>query len=152
MKNSLAPILEAVFMKHGDIAAECIFKKASVRAFFLGIVCEVVMQLQTNDDRTIISKMEEMETDVSEVEAANIHVSWLRSHLEARKTSSLMMETKAKMSSLKKAAKMEVREIRTEFMAAKERLKKAKRIVKVLDLVHKKLKTNIHEGHTPSLL
>ncbi|CAH1420130.1 unnamed protein product [Lactuca virosa] len=152
VKNSLAPILEAIFMKHGDIAAECIFKKASVRAFFLGLVCEVVMQLQTNDDRTIISKMEEMETDVSEVEAANIHVSWLRSHLEARKTSSLMMETKANMIMLKKAAKMEVREIRTEFMAAKERLKKAKRFVKVLGLVHKKLKTNIHQGHTPSLL
>ncbi|CAI9267386.1 unnamed protein product [Lactuca saligna] len=139
-------------MKHGDIAAECIFKTASVRAFFLGLVCEVVMQLQTNDDMAIISKMEEMETDVSEVEAANIHVSWLRSHLEARKTSSLMMETEAKTIMLKKAAKMEVREMRTEFMAAKQRLKKAKRFVKVLGLVHKKLKTNIHQGHTPTLL
>ncbi|KAI3507773.1 hypothetical protein L1887_22767 [Cichorium endivia] len=109
VKNIIAPILEAIFVKHGDIAAECQFKTVSLRAGFLEVVCEVVIQLQTNDDTTIISKMEEIESKVSDAETANINVSWLRSHLEDMKMSSLIMETKVKMSMLKKVAEMKVR-------------------------------------------
>ncbi|KAI3512722.1 hypothetical protein L1887_20041 [Cichorium endivia] len=107
VKNSFAPILEAIFMRHGDIAAECTFETASLRPSFLEVVCEVVMQLQTSDDSTIISKIEEIERKVSEAEAAKIHVSWLRSQLEARKNPSLTMEMKAKTRMVKKASKMD---------------------------------------------
>lgn len=152
VKNSYEPILEAIFMKHGDIADECVFKTTSVRASFLEVICEVVTQLETNDDKNIISKMEEIERKVLEAEKANIRVLWLRSHLEALKKTSLLMETKAKTSMAKKAAKMDLREICAEFMAAKERCKEAKRCVKVLDLVEKKLKNSILESKTEKYL
>ncbi|KAD6118768.1 hypothetical protein E3N88_10039 [Mikania micrantha] len=42
VKESNAPILEAIFKKHGDIAAECVFKTNSVRSSILEVVCEVV--------------------------------------------------------------------------------------------------------------
>ncbi|KAI3737520.1 hypothetical protein L2E82_27524 [Cichorium intybus] len=152
VKNSIAPILEAIFMKYGDIAAGCQFKTGSLKAGFLELVCEVVMQLQTNDDATIISKMGEIESKVSDAETANINVSWLRSHLEDRKMSSLIMETKLKTSMLKKAAEMKVRKRGAELMAAQQRFEKAERCLKVLELVERKLDNNIHHGHTPCLL
>ncbi|CAH1420129.1 unnamed protein product [Lactuca virosa] len=145
VKSNIAPILESIFMKHGDIAAECLFKTASVRESFLQVICEVVTQLQTNDEKTIISKMEEIERQVSEAEAANIHVSWLRSYLEAFCKRRESMEIKAKTGMLKKAAEMEVRERRAELMAAQKRFEKC---MKVLDLVEKNLNHNILDSKT----
>lgn len=132
-------------MKHGDIAAECLFKTASVRESFLEVICEIVTQLQNNDEKTIISKMEEIERQVSEAEAANIHVSWLRSYLEAFRRRNESMEIKAKTWMLKKAAEMEVRERRAELMAAQQRFEKC---MKVLDLVEKNLNHNILDSKT----
>nr|GEY37876.1 phospholipase-like protein [Tanacetum cinerariifolium] len=79
VKESVAPILESIFKKHGDIAANCSFKTESIRASFLELVCDVVKQIQTTE---LIATMEEIECKVSEAEAANINVSWLRSHLD----------------------------------------------------------------------
>ncbi|KAK9066044.1 hypothetical protein SSX86_015446 [Deinandra increscens subsp. villosa] len=47
---------------------------------FLDSVCEVVAQIQSND---YIEKMEQIETRVSDAEAAAIDVTWLRAHLKA---------------------------------------------------------------------
>ncbi|GKB26109.1 phospholipase-like protein, partial [Tanacetum coccineum] len=49
VKNSIAPILKAIFIKHGDIAAECVCKTASVRSSLLKVVCKVVRRIQTSD-------------------------------------------------------------------------------------------------------
>ncbi|KAI7753669.1 hypothetical protein M8C21_015811, partial [Ambrosia artemisiifolia] len=102
VKQSVAPILESIFNKHGDIAADCIYKPASMRSSFLEIICEVVSQIQTNDD---IDKMERLEQQVLVAEAANINVSWLQVHLdairkrkEASRKRSLLMEMKANTS------------------------------------------------------
>ncbi|KAJ0794930.1 putative phospholipase [Helianthus annuus] len=46
VKQSVAPILEPIFKKHGDIAADCLFKPASMRSSFLEIVCEAVSRIQ----------------------------------------------------------------------------------------------------------
>ncbi|GJT96792.1 phospholipase-like protein [Tanacetum coccineum] len=82
VKQSVAAILKAIFKKYGDIASECVFKTVSMRESILEMVCEVFKQIQTNDITTIISKMGEIECNVSDAEAANINVSWLRFDLK----------------------------------------------------------------------
>ncbi|KAI7728387.1 hypothetical protein M8C21_009464 [Ambrosia artemisiifolia] len=81
VKQSVAPVLEAIINKHGDIAAKCVFKADSIKASLLELVCDIVRQLEPETDG-VIDKMEEIENQVSSVEKANINVSWLRAHLE----------------------------------------------------------------------
>ncbi|GKG18707.1 hypothetical protein Tco_0373005, partial [Tanacetum coccineum] len=57
VKNVFAPILEAIFKKHGDIAAR---------------------KIQTNDVTNIIFGIDEIKSQVYTAEAANFNVSWLR--------------------------------------------------------------------------
>lgn len=150
VKQSVAPILEAIFKKHGDIVANCVFKSASVRSSFLEEVCEVVRRIQTRD---IIEKMEEIECQVSDIEVASIDVSWLRAHLkafhkmqEATKKSSLLMEMKASTILVKRAAEKDLRESCLKLLSAKEQFEKADRCVRVLQLVEKNLNKNILES------
>ncbi|XP_022018534.1 sister chromatid cohesion protein PDS5 homolog A isoform X3 [Helianthus annuus] len=82
VKQSVAPVLEAIINKHGDIAAKCVFKAASVRASLLELVCDIVKQLEPKTDG-VIDKMEDIENQVSSVEKANINGSWLQAHLKA---------------------------------------------------------------------
>ncbi|KAM0004897.1 putative phospholipase [Helianthus debilis subsp. tardiflorus] len=147
VKQSVAPILESIFKKHGDIAAECLFKPASMRSSFLENVCEVVSRIQTDDD---IDSIEEMEQQVLATEAANIKVSWLRAHLdivrkrkEASTKCSLLMETKVNTVLVKKAAQMDLRERCVELMSAQERFEEAERCVRVLHLVENNLNDSI---------
>ncbi|GKB61737.1 phospholipase-like protein, partial [Tanacetum coccineum] len=83
VKNVNAPILEAIIKKHGDIAATCVFPDAALRTSLLDDVCEIVGRIETNDITNIISQMEEIESQLSAVEAAKINVSWLRGSLNA---------------------------------------------------------------------
>ncbi|KAD4585536.1 hypothetical protein E3N88_23137 [Mikania micrantha] len=71
VKKSVAPTLESIFKKHGDIAAECVFKPASMRSSFLQIVCEVESQIQTTD---YLEEMEEIEQQLLATGAANINI------------------------------------------------------------------------------
>ncbi|KAJ0756164.1 putative phospholipase [Helianthus annuus] len=151
VKQSVAPILESIFKKHGDIAADCLFKPASMRSSFLEIVCEAVSRIQTNDR---IHKIEEIEQQVLVAEAANINVSWLRVHLDtirANRKCSLLMEMKANTSLVKKAALMDLRESCVELMAAQERFEKAEKCVRVLNLVENNLNDNILESKSSRL-
>ncbi|KAJ0794718.1 putative phospholipase [Helianthus annuus] len=146
VKQSVAPILESIFKKHGDIAADCLFKPASMRSSFLEIVCEAFSRIQTNDR---IHKIEEIEQQVLVAEAANINVSWLRVHLDtirANRKCCLLMEMKANTSLVKKAALMDLRESCVELMAAQERFEKAEKCVRVLNLVENNLNDNILES------
>ncbi|XP_071696973.1 uncharacterized protein [Rutidosis leptorrhynchoides] len=146
IKKSNAPILEAIFKKHGDIASNCVVKASCVRESVLDIVCEVVKRIQTNDFATIISDMEDIEMQVLDAEAININVVWLRTHLEAfhkknaaQKQSTLLVEMKANTRLVKRAAKMDLEEARIELATAQEKFKKAERCVEVLDLLETKL-------------
>nr|XP_043637363.1 uncharacterized protein LOC122608333 [Erigeron canadensis] len=159
VKHSVAPILEALFEKHGDIASKCIFKTVSVRASLLEVVCEVVRRIQTNDATTIISEMKEIESHISDAEAGKINVSWLRAHLEAicereeaRTRSSFLVEMKANIILVKRVARMDLRERCEELLTAQEQFEKAERCVKVLDLVNKKLDNDILEFQAEKLL
>ncbi|GJZ21246.1 phospholipase-like protein [Tanacetum coccineum] len=86
VKQSIATTLEAIFKKHGDILADCFYQTASVRTYFLEVICEVSKLLETSDVTTIISKMEEIDFQVSEADAANIDVSWLQAQLDIIRT------------------------------------------------------------------
>ncbi|PWA91427.1 phospholipase-like protein [Artemisia annua] len=153
VKNINAPILEAIFKKHGDIAAECVFKTPCVRESFLEVICEVVKRIETNDVRTVISKLEEIDCQVSEAQAAKINVSWLQPHLEAiqkrnkaERKSSLLMEMKVNTILVKRAAQTDLIEKSMELVAAQKRFENAERCVNVLDLVENKLNDNILES------
>ncbi|KAI7735714.1 hypothetical protein M8C21_010878, partial [Ambrosia artemisiifolia] len=129
VKRSNATILEAIFKKHGDIAANCVFKSSSTRTHFLEVVCEVVRQIQTND---MIEMAEDIERQVSDAEAANINVSWIRARVEAchkreetSKRCSLLMEMKSNTSLVRAAAQMDLKERCAELMSAQERFKNA---------------------------
>ncbi|KAJ0785302.1 putative phospholipase [Helianthus annuus] len=150
VKRNNATILEAIFKKHGDIAANCVFKTSSTRTHFLEVVCEVVRRIQTDDMDEMV---EDIECQVSDAEAANINVSWIRAHFEAfhkrKETSekcSLLMEMESNTILVKEAAQMDLRERCAELMNAQERFKNAERCVRVLHLVEKNLHDNILES------
>nr|GEZ87521.1 phospholipase-like protein [Tanacetum cinerariifolium] len=153
VKKINAPILEAIFKKHGDIASDCVVKTASMREFILEVVCEVVKRIQTNDVATIVSDMEEIVMQVLDAEATNMNVAWLRAHLEAiqkrnvaQKKSTLIVKMKANTTLVKRAAKMDLEDRRMELRTAQERFDKAEKCVKVLDLVEMKLNDNFVES------
>ncbi|GJW90198.1 phospholipase-like protein [Tanacetum coccineum] len=142
VKNSIAAILKAIFIKHGDIAAECVCKTASVRSSLLKVVCKVVRRIQTSDVTTILSEFKEIERQVLDAEATNINVSWLLAHMEAiqkrneaMKTSTLLMEMKVNTILVKRAAQIDLRERGTELKAAEKLFEVAERCVKVLSPV-----------------
>ncbi|PWA73961.1 phospholipase-like protein [Artemisia annua] len=155
VKNINAPILESIFKKHGDIAANCAFISSPARESVLEVVCEVVRKIQTNDETTIISAMEELQSQVSAAEAIKVNVSWLQAHLEAihkrteaKKKCSLLMKMTANTSLVTIAAKMDLKERRSELETAQKRFEKAERCVEVLNLVKKKLNDNFLESKT----
>ncbi|GJU33974.1 phospholipase-like protein [Tanacetum coccineum] len=152
VKSVNAPILEAIFKKHGDIAAKCVFPDA-MRTYLLEAVSEIVRRIETNEVTDIISKMEEIESQVSVAEVAKIDVTWLRAYLdtihkmnEAQKKSTSLMEMKTNTTLVKMAAKTDQKESYDEFVAARNRLVKAQRCVKVLELVEEKLNNNLLES------
>ncbi|PWA68316.1 phospholipase-like protein [Artemisia annua] len=156
VKKSIAPTLEAIFKKHGDIASDCVFKTPSVRASILEVICEVVSGIQTNDVADTISKMEEIQCHVLAAEGNKINVSWLRQHLdsirkrtEIKEKCCLLMKGKANISLVNKAAERDFEERRIELLTAQEQFKKAERCVEVLKLVEKKLHDNILEESKP---
>ncbi|GKC88955.1 phospholipase-like protein [Tanacetum coccineum] len=140
VKQSIAPILEAIFNKHGDILADCSFQVASVRTCFLEVICEVVKRIESSDVSTIISDMEDIQRQVSEAHAANINVSWLRDQLkiihtrnEALKKTASLKEMKVNTIMLKRAARTDLIKRCEELVAAQERCVTAEVCIKVLD-------------------
>ncbi|XP_076950422.1 uncharacterized protein LOC143623384 [Bidens hawaiensis] len=151
VKQSIATILEAISKKHGDIAANCVFKASSTRTHFLEVVCEIVQRIQTNGMTEMVK--DNIESKLSDAEAANINVAWIRANFEAfhkRKESgkkySLLMEMKLNTMLVKAAAQMDLRERCEELIDAQERFEKAEKCVRVLHLVEKNINDNILES------
>lgn len=116
VKNINAPTLESIFKKHGDIAANCAFISSPARESVLEVVCEVVRKIRNNDVTTIISDMEELQSQVSDAGAIKVNVSWLQAHLEAihkrteaKKKCNLLMKMTANTSLVTIAAKMDLK-------------------------------------------
>ncbi|GJT41191.1 phospholipase-like protein [Tanacetum coccineum] len=151
VKDINAPILETILKKHGDIAAKCVFTDP-MRTSLLEVVCEIVRLIETNDVTNILSKMEEIKNQVTAAEASKINVSWLQVHLEtilkrneAQKKKTLLMEMKTNTALVKRAARTDLKERYAKFVVAHNQLEEAKRCVKVLDLVEKKLSKDVSE-------
>ncbi|PWA94379.1 phospholipase-like protein [Artemisia annua] len=132
MENVYAPILETIFKKHGDIAAECVFTD-SMRTSLLEVVCKIVRLIETNDVTNIISKMKEIKNQVTVAETAKIDVSWLRAHLEAihkmneaGKKVTMLVELKTNTILVKRAAQTDLNERHAKLVAAQISLKRPK--------------------------
>ncbi|KAI7735718.1 hypothetical protein M8C21_010882 [Ambrosia artemisiifolia] len=149
VKQSVAQILEDVFEKHGDIAANCIFKTTSMTSAILEVVCEVVRRIRTNE---VVEKMEETEWQVSDAEAVNIDVAWLRAHLEAirKKTvclqrSNMLKETAKQTLLYERLARTVFKEMDAEVVAALERVERAEMLVNVFAAITKNLNEKLLE-------
>ncbi|KAF5817057.1 putative phospholipase [Helianthus annuus] len=143
VKQSYAPILEAIFNKQGDIAANCVFKTSSAKTYFLEVVCEIVRRIQTTD---MIEIVEDIEGQLLDVEVANINVSWIRAHIEAfhkGNEARMLMKTKANLTLVKIPARRDLEMRYAKFLAARERFEKADKCMQVLHLVEKKLNDSI---------
>lgn len=150
MKASTAPLLRAIFAKHGDIAAHCLYKSAAVRASLLEVVCDIVKRLQSNTIESIISELQAIENEVSDAEAAKLQVSWLQQYLkkireveEVGQRSLLLKDIKANTILVTKAAKRDLEQKQLELVAAQERLREAERCVKALACVAEKISNDI---------
>lgn len=150
VKASSAPLLRAIFAKHGDIAADCLYKSAAVRTSLLEVVCHIIKRLQCNSNEAIISELNSMESEVSDAEAAKLEVSWLKQYLkeireveEVGHKSLLLKDIKAKTFLVAKAAKRDLEQKQLELVEAQERFREAERCVKVLECVDKKITNDI---------
>lgn len=79
IKASLAPILQSIFNKHGDIAASCKLKSISIRSYYLECVCYIVQELQcTKFSKTVSkSKVKELLATLNDVVSSEMNVGWL---------------------------------------------------------------------------
>ncbi|KAM0001916.1 putative sister chromatid cohesion protein Pds5 [Helianthus debilis subsp. tardiflorus] len=149
VKESNADILEAVFRKHGDITADCIFETRFMRSSILEAVCEVVRRIQTNE---VVEKMEDTERLVSDAEAVHVDVAWLRPHLEAIRKKTECLERSNKLRETRKHAllveagvRKDLIETSAEVVAALERVGQTERLVNVLTVFEKNLDEKLLE-------
>ncbi|XP_022763040.1 uncharacterized protein LOC111308739 isoform X1 [Durio zibethinus] len=82
VKASISSILQSIFDKYGDIAANCQLESASMRAYYLECLCAVVQELHSTSFKQLTkAKVKEMFAVLKDVESAHIDVSWLRALL-----------------------------------------------------------------------
>ncbi|EOX97631.1 Phospholipase-like protein family, putative isoform 2 [Theobroma cacao] len=82
VKASISSILQSIFDKYGDIAANCQLESASMRAYYLECLCAVVQELHSTPFKQLTkSKVKEMFAVLKDVESAHIDVTWLRALL-----------------------------------------------------------------------
>ncbi|XWS62633.1 hypothetical protein CRYUN_Cryun06bG0027600 [Craigia yunnanensis] len=82
VKASISSILQSIFDKHGDIAANCQLESASMRAYYLECLCAVVQELHSTSFKQLTkAKVKEMFAVLKDVESAHIDASWLRALL-----------------------------------------------------------------------
>ncbi|KAE8663525.1 Phospholipase-like protein family, putative isoform 2 [Hibiscus syriacus] len=82
VKASMSTVLQSIFDKHGDIAANCHLESASMRAYYLECLCAVVQELHSTPFKQLTkAKLKEMFAVLKDVDSAGIVVSWLRALL-----------------------------------------------------------------------
>ncbi|KAL1809761.1 hypothetical protein ACET3Z_026751 [Daucus carota] len=72
VKAANAPILTFIITRYGDIAANCMFTSATVRASMLEVICDIVKRLLSSNAVETISQLEAMKTELRDAEAARI--------------------------------------------------------------------------------
>ncbi|XP_038998085.1 uncharacterized protein LOC120123225 [Hibiscus syriacus] len=83
VKASISTVLQSIFDKHGDIAANCHLESASMRAYYLECLCAVVQELHSTPFKHLTkAKLKEMFAVLKDVDSAGIDVDWLRALLD----------------------------------------------------------------------
>ncbi|KAL5856126.1 hypothetical protein ACOSQ4_005928 [Xanthoceras sorbifolium] len=79
VKARISSILQSIFDKYGDVAANCRLESVSMRAYYLECLCSVVQELQSTSLMQMTkAKVKEMLAVLKDVESAQIDVDWLR--------------------------------------------------------------------------
>ncbi|KAL9996538.1 putative phospholipase [Helianthus debilis subsp. tardiflorus] len=150
VNRDIAPTLIDIMRKHGDIAAACVLT-SDLKSSIVESVCKVFKRIQTDD----IVEMVEEEKRVSDAKKLNIDVSWLeplleavRKRKEANKHYGLCLEMKGGVIMAKRAAQKDLRDRRSELVAAKQRVEEAERCVAAMHLVGKNLTDRLHESES----
>lgn len=82
VKESLASILQSIFDKYGDIAANCQLESISLRSYYLECVCTVVKELQSSSIIHLTkAKLKELLAILKDAESSQIDVSCLRGRI-----------------------------------------------------------------------
>ncbi|KAL7089813.1 hypothetical protein ACP275_12G001000 [Erythranthe tilingii] len=83
VKKEVAPLLRAVFDKHGDITSECVLKSPKILSHHLEDLCDIYMKLEgtTIGDITRI-ELDNMIEQVDDFERVKMKVGWIRKRLE----------------------------------------------------------------------
>ncbi|KAJ4837649.1 hypothetical protein Tsubulata_032332 [Turnera subulata] len=83
IKAELAPILEAVLTKYGDICANSSSKSIQFRSSFLEIACGIIQKLQITALKDLTElELKSMLSSVHDLESLNVEVSWLHHRLD----------------------------------------------------------------------
>lgn len=82
MKKEVAPLLEAIFNKYGDIAKESIFSMES-RTCLLELVCSIYKRLEASKFMQLAPlELESMHGQVGDLELVKVDVGWLHRRLD----------------------------------------------------------------------
>ncbi|GLT39237.1 hypothetical protein SLA2020_134420 [Shorea laevis] len=115
VKEELAPILKAVFFKHGNIVTNSSLQSMQCRSSLLEVVCGIIQRLQQSVDFEHLTEveLESMFTSVQDLESLKVKVGWLRKGLDevkealplAKQCSSLMEDKGKNLQDIEKMEK-----------------------------------------------
>ena len=174
VKENLAKLLETIFVKYGDIAAQCSLSRMEWRSRFLEDVCRVFQSLEETDFARITpQEIKEKIEILEDIEKLNIQVGWLRKRLsdilEARqllKQYLTLKESKDRNAELIDASEKELEEFELERVAletnmsllkkkidaTKFKLVAAKSTTKEIKGTHSIAKTKVGQFYKQSLV
>ncbi|KAL9147846.1 hypothetical protein ABFS82_12G002400 [Erythranthe guttata] len=83
VKKEVAPLLRAVFDKHGDITSECVLKSPKILSHHLEDLCDIYMKLEGTTLGNITRiELDNMLEQVDDFERVKMNVGWIRKRLE----------------------------------------------------------------------
>ncbi|XP_025885989.2 uncharacterized protein [Solanum lycopersicum] len=82
VKEEAAPILQKIFLKHGDIAMNSSLSPVTFSSSLLEFVCNIYKKLEATDFLSITSaELQSMIAEVKDLESVNVDVGWLHRRL-----------------------------------------------------------------------
>ncbi|XP_059623566.1 uncharacterized protein LOC132266651 [Cornus florida] len=82
VKPELAPLLRAIFLKHGDIAKDCSLLSITTRSSLLDVISSIVQKLQATEFKLITAdELTSLLEQVRDLESVKMEVGWLRQRL-----------------------------------------------------------------------
>ncbi|KAL2462162.1 hypothetical protein Adt_45582 [Abeliophyllum distichum] len=123
VKATTVPILEAVFAKYGDIAANCLYKSTAVRASLLEVISDVVKRLQYYDVEVILSELK-----------------------QCNDKTRLLKKAKVNSGLVLRASTKELKQRHAELVEAQKQFKEAEKRVNAMKLVGQRIEDDVQES------